>query len=174
MTIDLPVTLDPVWIGTSTAEAAQAISAVEIVPEHVVPRSARPKPSTIRFAERIGDEAGRHAFHLDSHIYVEPGGLWVRGGRAASILVSPDGASVLFVTIQNGAEPGPVTVEVAGRRERVALDGWEERRFRIPLGGDEVLVPITITAANGFRPVMVDPTSRDERWLGCFVRLSFE
>ena len=174
MTIDLPITLDPVWIGTSTEAAAQAISAVEIVPEYVLPRSARPKPSTIRFAERIGDEAGRHAFHLDNHIYVEPGGFWVRGGRAASILVSPDGASGLFVTIQNGAETGPVTVEIAGCRERVTLDGWEERRFRIPLGGDEVLVPITITAANGFRPDMVDPASRDERWLGCFVRLSFE
>ena len=147
---------------------------MEIVPEHVVPRSARPDPPNIWFAERIGDEAGRYVFHLDDHSWVEPGGFWVRGGRAASILVSPDGASVLFVTIQNGAEPGPVTVEFAGRRERVTLDGWAERRFRIPLGGDEGLVPITITAANGFRPIIVDPTSRDERWLGCFVRLSFE
>ena len=54
------------------------------------------------------------------------------------------------------------------------LDGSIARRFRVPLEGGEVLVPITITAANGFRPAMVDPTSRDERWLGCFVRLSFE
>ena len=174
MTIDLPVTLDPVWIGTSTEAAAQAISAVEIVPEYVLPRSARPKHGNIRFAERIGDEAGQYVFHLDDHIWVEPDGFWVRGGRAASILVSPAGASALFVTIQNGAEPGPVTVELAGRREVVMLDGSIARRFRVPLEGGEVLVPITIAAANGFRPVMVDPTSRDERWLGCFVRLSFE
>ena len=53
------------------------------------------------------------------------------------------------------------------------LNGFATRRFRVPVDG-ESLVPITITPANGFRPVLIDPSSRDERWLGCFVRLSFE
>ena len=174
LTIDLPVALDPVWIGTSTEQVAHSVSAVEVVPEHVLARSARPAVPNIRFAERVGDGAGRYAFHLDDHIYVEPDGFWVRGGRAASLLVSPAGASALVVTIQNGAEAGPVTVDLAGRHDVVMLGRWEDHSVRIPLDGGEVLVPITIASTNGFRPIMVDLTSRDERWLGCFVRLSFE
>ena len=111
---------------------------MEIVPEYVLPRSARAEASNLRFAERIGADAGRYTFHLDDLIWVEPDGFWVRGGRAASIFVSPAGASAIFVTIQNGAEPRPVTAELAGPREVVMLDGSTARRFRIPLERNEV------------------------------------
>ena len=49
--------------------------------------------------------------------------------RAASILVSPAGASAIFVTIQNRAEPGPVTVVLAGAQAVVILDDSTTRRF---------------------------------------------
>ena len=134
-TVALPVTLDPVWLGASTEEVAKSVSSVEIVPEWVLPRSARIGVPNIRFAEVIGDDPTRRAFYLDDQVWVEPDGFWVRGGGAASILVSPAGAPALFVTIQNGAEPGPVTVEFAGRREVVMLNSFATRRFRVPVDG---------------------------------------
>ena len=65
-------------------------------------------------------------------------------------------------------------MDLAGRHDVVMLKRWEDYSVRIPLDGGEVLLPIIIAPVNGFRPIMVDLTSRDRRWLGCFVRLSFE
>ena len=174
MTLDLPVALDPVWVGTSTEDVARAVSAVEVVPEYVVPRSARVDVGNIWFSEGVGRDPGRYVFYLDSNVWVEPGGFWVRGGAPASLLVSPAGTSTVVVTIRNGGSAGPIVVEFAGRRETLSLDAWESHELRVPVTGPEGLVPLTISPTNGFRPAEVDPESRDRRWLGCWVRLALE
>ena len=174
MTLDLPVALDPVWVGTSTEDTAWAVSSVEVIPEHVVPRGARVDVGRIMFSEGLGGDPGRYVFYLDSNVWVEPDGFWVRGGAPASLLVSPAGTATVVVTIRNGGSAGPVTVELAGRRETLSLDAWEIQELRVPVTGQELLVPLTISPTNGFRPAEVDPESRDRRWLGCWVRLALE
>ena len=174
MTLDLPVALDPVWVGTSTEGTARAVSVVEVIPEHVVPRSARLAVDHISFSEGLGRDPGRYVFYLDSNVWVEPGGFWVRGGAPASLLVSPADASTVVVVIRNGGSAGPVTVEFAGRQETLSLDAWETHELRVPVTRQELLEPFTISATNGFRPAESDPESQDQRWLGCWVRLSLE
>ena len=105
---------------------------------------------------------------------MEPDGFWVRGGRSASMLVSPNGASQLRVTLQNGAEAGPVTVEIDGTREVLDLDRGETHEFRLSLTGREFTVPLRIEPFNGFRPSERNPETPDTRWLGSRVRLSLE
>ena len=175
MTLDLPVTFDPLWIGASSEALARAITHVRIEPESVEPRTGRPSIANIRQSEILADTPGRYAIHVDDNVYPElTNGFWVRGGRSASVHVSPNGASMLRVTIQNGAVPGPVTVEVDGTLEVLELRRGETREYRVPLTGNEVTVPLRFEPINGFRPSERNPESADTRWLGCRVVLELE
>lgn len=174
MTLDLPVAFDPLWIGASAEKVARAVARVEIEPLSVVPRSRRRSTETIRQATVLGDVPGRIAIHFDDNVYAEPVGFWVRGGRIASLQVSPNGASQLRVTIRNGAVPGPVTIDFDGTREVLELGSGETHEVSLPLTGRELTVPLTIEPINGFRPSERNPESRDTRWLGCRVHLSLE
>jgi len=53
------------------------------------------------------------------------------------------------------------------------FNGFETRQFRVPVDG-ESMAQIDITSTNGFRPSLINSESQDERWLGSFVRFSFE
>ena len=172
--LDLPVTFDPLWVGASSEPVALAVTRVEIQPLSVVPRSRRQPLDDIRQATVLADVPGRLAIHLDDNVYSEPAGFWVRGGRAASLQVSPNGASLLRVAIRNGAAPGPVTIEIDGRREVLELGSGETHEVTVPLTGRELTVPLTFEPVNGFRPSERNPESRDTRWLGCWVHFSLE
>ena len=173
MIVDSPIALDPVWLGASTEELAKSILSIEIIPERVIPRSDRFRVPNIWFAEAIDSELGQHVFHLDNQVWVEPEGFWIRGGSTASVLVSPAGESSVLVSIQNGAEPGTVTIEFSENKEIAMFNRFEIRQFRVQVDGESV-VQVDITPANGFRPSLIDSESQDERWLGSFVRFSFE
>jgi len=174
MTLDFPVTFDPLWVGASREAVARAITRVEIEPVSVVPRTNRVSIANIRQALVLADVPGRYAIHLDDNVYAEPTAFWVRGGRSASLQVSPNGAALLRVTIRNGAVTGPVTFEVDGRREVLELDSGETHEVRLPLNGREHTVSLTFDPVNGFRPSERNPGSPDTHWLGCRVRLSLE
>ena len=169
MTLDLPVTFDPLWVGASSEPVARAITQVEIEPVLVVPRTGRPAIANVRQSRVLADVSGRYVIHVDDNVYPEPAGFWVRGGRSASLHVSPNGASLLRVRLRNGAAPGPVTVEIDGKREVLELDGSETHEINVPLTGRELTVPLMFTPLNGFRPSERNPDNRDTRWLGCQV-----
>ena len=105
MTLDLPVTFDPLWVGASSEPLARAITHVQIEPESVEPRTGRPSIANIRQSEILADTPGRYTIHVDDNTYREPAGFWVRGGGSASLHVSPNGASMLRVKVRNGAVP---------------------------------------------------------------------
>ena len=172
MTLDLPVTFDPLWVGASSEPVARAVTRVEIEPVSVVPRTSRRGIANIRQARVLADVPGRYAVYVDDNVYTEPTGFWVRGGRSASMHVSPNGASELRVTVRNGAAVGPVTVEINGTREVLELDRGETHEVRFSLNGRELTVPLRFEAVNGFRPSERNPESPDTRWLACRVRLS--
>ena len=172
--LDLPVTFDPVWVGVTSESTAAAVSQVQIEPVSVVPRTGRPAISNIRQVELIDNEAGRYAIHVDDNIFAERTGFWVRGGHASSLHVTPRGASTLRVTVRNGAMPGPVVLDVGGRGEVVELGPRQRHEITLPLAENTLAVPLTIEAANGFRPSEQDTESRDRRFLGCWVTLELE
>ena len=73
-----------------------------------------------------------------------------------------------------GAAPGPVILEVDGRREFAELGPHQQHEFRVDLTGNKPHVPLTIESVNGFRPSEQNAESRDRRWLGCWVTLQLE
>ena len=174
MTLDLPVTFHPLWVVASSEPVARAVTRVEIKPVSVVPRTSRSEIANIRQARVLADEPGRYAVYLDDNVYMKPTGFWVRGGRSASMHVSPNGASQLRVTVRNGAEGGPVTVEIDGTRDVLELARGETHELRLPLTGRELTLPLRFEPVNGFRPSERNPESRDTRWLGSRVELSLD
>lgn len=138
----------------------------------MVPRTSRRVIANVRQARVLADVPGRYAVYVDDNVYMEPAGFWVRGGRSASMHVSPHGASELRVTLRNGAAAGPVTVEINGTREVLELDRGETHEVRVSLSGRELTVPLRFETVNGFRPSERNPESTDTRWLGSLVRLS--
>ena len=172
LNLDLPVRVNPVWIGTDDEATANAISRVDIVATAPVPRSDRTIVSRFWAMDAVRDTPGRYALFMDQHTFSEPGSYWVRGGRTGRVLVSPAGARELAIRIQNGATAGRVTLATSGVTDAMELSSWEAREVRVPLTGDEPVVPVVVGAEQGFRPSEVDPSSRDTRWLGAQVTLS--
>jgi len=172
--LDLPVTFDPVWVGATNESIADAISHIQIEPVSVIPRTGRPTISNIRQVAPVTDVAGRYVIHVDENIFTESNGFWVKGGMVASLHVTPGEADVLRVSVRNGATPGPVILDVDGRREFAELGPHQQHEFRVALTGNKPHVPFTIESVNGFRPSEQNTESRDRRWLGCWVTLQLE
>ena len=169
MTLDLPVRLGYVWVGASDEATARKVTRVEVEPLVLIPQDARPDTPRVYAVSALERGAGRYLFFLDRYTYPEPGAFWVHGERAGRVLVSPGGAREIELFLGNGATPGQVTVSAPGVDETLSLGAWETRTVQVPLGGTELLIPVTIGADHGFRPREVDPTSADPRWLGVQV-----
>jgi len=169
LTLDLPVALSQVWIGSSDRSVAGAIGSVRIEPRAIVPRSERERARDVRAAHQVGE--GGYIFYVGDGTFPEEDGYWVVGGRAGAVLVAPGRASALEIRVQNGATDGPVQVSTPGRIETLDLAGGESRVLRVPLSDRGPLVPIVISTREGFRPSEVDPRSGDVRWLGCRVHI---
>ena len=172
--LDLPVTFDPVWVGATNESVADAISHIQIEPVSVIPRTGRPTIANIRQVAPVNDVAGRYVIHVDDNIFTESDGFWVKGGEVASLHLTPGDADVLRVSVRNGATPGPVILDVDGRREFAELGPHEQHEFTVALTGSKPHVPLTIEPVNGFRPSEQNAESRDHRWLGCRVTLQLE
>jgi hypothetical protein len=129
---------------------------------------------------RLTDEYARHAvrydnttlFFLDEESFPEPAAFWVGGARSSEVVLQPDEARASQpLLVRNGAAANTVAIEAAGWREEMRLQPGEERRLVVPLnppGGDTV---IRFTTSAGFTPSAIDPESRDNRFLGVWVKL---
>jgi hypothetical protein len=101
--------------------------------------------------------------------YLEPGGLWTAGGRAAELVVQVDpGERAATFTMRGGPLATPVGLRAGPFSLDAELAPGEERELSIPVG-PEGSVLVTIRAGRGFRPSETDPSSADRRLLG--VRL---
>ena len=171
LSFDLPVSIPAATLVASDLRLARSVSAIEIIPQDVVPRSARLDIENPRVIDLAGDYLGGYVLYVDDNTYPEGGMCWVRGGRSGSLLVSPAGASLMRVRIRNGATAGVVSVHVAGSERVFDLEPYETRELQVALSGDQALVPIVVFPRGGFRPAEVVPGSRDRRWLGCQVSI---
>ncbi len=56
----------------------------------------------------------------------------------------------------------------------MSLGAGEERRVQIPIDPQRGAALVTITTSTGFRPSAVDPKSRDDRFLGVWIKIASE
>jgi hypothetical protein len=167
---ELPVTARGVEFALEPAGLFERLTRVELKPTGIVPRSSRPDAGVPRAMMPIGGRAGAFVCFLDENSYPEPVMSWVRGGRTASMLVVPAGASLIRVKLQAGAARGPVSVMGAGQHTRVVLAAYGSDEVYVPVPSGARFVAIDVTSAGGFRPADVDPESADRRYLGVYVK----
>jgi hypothetical protein len=107
---------------------------------------------------------------FDDNVFAEDSGFWVRGGQSASLAVEADPAAAgpLAVTLQNGRGENEIILDADGVVTRERFGPFETRRVELPASG--AARRLTITSASGFRP-SADGTSRDDRYLGVFVKI---
>ena len=73
--------------------------------------------------------------------------------------------------IRNGAAENQVLIETGSWRDGARLGPGEERRIEVPLDQARGATILKFTTTAGFRPSAADPKSRDDRFLGVWVKV---
>jgi hypothetical protein len=165
---DLPVDVHSIAVyGEATAR--EGITRAVLQPVGL----ARPSDGvTSGRAARAWGYDGGAVFFLDDETYVEPTGLWVKGGREAGLVITaaPE-ISTVRLLVRNGAQDNTVELRTGAASTPMVLAGWEERVVEIPAPQRGSAVLVRVRPVGGFRPADVDPQSEDDRWLGCWIEI---
>jgi hypothetical protein len=150
-------------------DARRAVRGMAIEPVRIL----RPEE---RLTSDLGRRAARYAastvFFLDDGSYPEPEAFWIGGGRDAAVVVQPDEARVSFsLRLRNGPVDNRVTLQSGSWRRELDMRPGEEVPVEIPMAPDRGGSLLTIASSSGFRPSEHDHGSRDQRFLGVFVRV---
>jgi hypothetical protein len=156
---------------TSDDEGAATLQRLEIRPASLPPESAA-RDVTARGFEPVAGRRGSYMAYLDESTYPEGGVFWTRATDKARVMLVPDGAANLRLTLHVGANAGPVSIDVADRRLDVDLAAGETRDVVVPLIEGSTVVSLAVQARRAFRPSETEAGSDDRRLLGCQVRPS--
>ncbi len=128
----------------------------------------RPLTNLAQSFERYGPV---DVFFLDSGVYVEPSGFWVRGESTSDwVLAGGLDQTTQSMLVQNGGAPNDVVVTIDGVEQTLSLGPSDGRRLEIPLAGTRPAVHVRVYSPAGFRPADVGP-SEDRRYLGVWIQL---
>ena len=131
-------------------------------------------------AESLTDEMARRAvrydpavvYFLDDRSFPEPQAFWVGGSRDSSVVIQPvPTRRVVVLALRNAPVENRVTLESRGWEKVMTMAAGEEQRIEIPVAPGADAVPLRITASSGFRPSEVDTGSRDQRFLGVWIKV---
>jgi hypothetical protein len=151
-------------------EARRSIRDLAIEPVFLVPRS-----------DRLTDEFARHAvmyetamvFFLDERSFPEPEAFWVAGGaRHSSVVIRPDTPrETATLLVRNAPVDNRVTIESGQWRQELQMVPGEERRIHVPFDPARGASLVRFSVSSGFRPSQLEPASRDDRYLGVWVKV---
>jgi hypothetical protein len=171
--VDLDVPVDVVaLVVRADEEGRRAIASVAIEPVTLVPGAAR---LTDRIARRAVKYDAATVFFLDETCFPEPDAFWVVGAGSGTFVLQPQrpGASVRL-RLRNAPVENTITLSSGHWRETVTLAAGEERHLDVPIAAGRSAALVTASTTAGFRPSEHDPTSRDGRFLGVWVRVGGE
>ena len=175
----VPVSADPVDLRVPVPVRALVIRGDEdawrtvrgliIEPLEVTPAAQR---VTAEIARRAVRYEPAFVYFLDDRSFPEPQAFWVGGSRDSTVVVQPVPARrALVLTLRNAPVENRITLESRGWEKVLTMAAGEEQRIGIPMAPGAEAVPLRITASSGFRPSEVDAGSRDERFLGVWVKV---
>jgi hypothetical protein len=166
--IDLPVDVRAL-IVRGDEDARRVVESVAIEPVTLVSADQR---LTDRVARRAVNYDLATAFFLDEACFPEPDAFWIGGARETTFVLQPSRARPSIpVQVRNAPVPNTLTVSSGRWRETFTLGPGEERHLEIPVVPGRQAALVTAASAAGFRPSESDPKSRDERFLGVWVRV---
>ena len=161
----------PVSVGSLAilGDASSPLAALTLHPRSILERGAR---LTANFARRVERYGPAQVFFFDLDTFPEEPGFWVKGARTAEIVVSPEDRSThLRIFLRNAAAVNRVSLQIDGEEEVLDLEPREERLMHLPVSEGRHGALVRITSDSGFRPIEVDPGSRDSRYLGVWIEL---
>ena len=150
-------------------EMERAIAAITINPSAIVDAGARPKvPAVMSTAIYHGAMV---VFHSEQ-MYPEPEGFWTIGRRSAGVTVAaPQGRTApIVLRIHCGGQANNATFSTFGWQQTYALVPGTAVDVELPMAAGGV-IPLTISTDNGFSPQLLDPASRDRRFLGIWIEV---
>ena len=122
-----------------------------------------------RTAVRYG---GKTVFFLDDRSFLEPEAFWVGGARESSFAIQPDDVQPsVSMVLRNGPLPNQVTMNCGGVRSTLEFGPGEEKRVAADVDGSRRAAVVTLAVTGGFRPSEQDASSRDDRFLGIWVKV---
>jgi hypothetical protein len=149
-------------------QARRTVRALTIEPVSVLPAASRLTKDSARRAVRYGSTS---VYFLDDRSFPEPDAFWVGGRRNSTVAIQPDSGGSVSLLVRNAPVENQVTFESGAWRDAMSLAPGEERRIQVPIDRQRGAALMTITVSAGFRPSAVDPKSRDDRFLGVYVKL---
>ncbi len=168
LTLDFPVDVRAIVVRGDEL-ARKGIAALTIEPLAIVAPHDRLTSSYARHAVRYD---GATVYFLDDNSFVEPEAFWVGGARSALVAIQPEaGRSATTLLLRNAPVPNRIVVDIGGRRDAIELGPGEERRIDVPPNPSGGATLVRIGASAGFRPSEVETGSRDNRFLGVWVKI---
>jgi hypothetical protein len=167
-TVWLPV--DASFVGLrGPVEMERQITAITITPTAIVDAGARPHVPVVLAAAAY---QGASVYFHDEQLYPERGGFWTIGGQTARVTVaSPsDRTAPVRLRMHSGSHRNTVILSTFGWDREIALVPGQHVEVELPVVAGNV-IPLLITAHDGFSPKATDPTSTDGRFLGVWVEV---
>ncbi len=166
--MDFPVDVRAIVVR-GDEQARRSIQSLRITPLSIVPPGARFAAGPARQAVRY---SGGTAYFLDDRSFAEPEAFWVGGGRTSSVVLQPEtDVRAVAVIVRNGPVQNHAMLAAGAWTADLTLAPGEERRLDVPLEAGRRAALVTIAVSGGFRPSEIDPSSRDTRFLGLWVRI---
>ena len=149
-------------------QARRTLRGMTIEPVSVVPAASRLSNGYARRAVRY---ANSNVYFLDDRSFAEPEAFWVGGQRNSTVALQPDTRNAVTLLVRNAPVENTVTFESGSWRDTMSLGPGEEHRIHVPIDRERGAALLTVTTSAGFRPSAVDQKSRDDRFLGVYVKV---
>ncbi len=150
-------------------EARRAGGVLELRPVSILARSEKAWTGRALHAVRYGDAT---IYFMDDLSFPEPDAFWLHGACDTTVVLQPDTprpAAALLV--RNAPVANEVEIQAGAWTAPLSLNPGDERRIEVPLDTRRGATAITFRVKSGFRPSEASPQSRDERFLGVWVKL---
>jgi hypothetical protein len=166
--IDFPVAVRALLVR-GDEDARRGVRSIVVEPLSLMPRAARVTDAVARRAVKYSDAS---VFFLDDRAFPEPDAFWIGGSRETTVVLQPDQARLsIALHVRNAPVENRVTFASGQWHEALTLTPGEERTIKVPIAPGSPAALVTMTSAFGFRPSETVPESRDQRFLGAWIKV---
>ncbi len=150
-------------------DAWRTVRGLVVEPIVVQPRTRR---RTADLAPRAVRYGGVTTYFMDDRSFPEPQAFWVGGARDAAVVLQPDtAASTVTLLLRNAPVDNRIVLQAAAWTRTLEMAPGEEQQVQVPIEAGQGASLLRIEAGSGFRPSEREPGSRDQRFLGVWVKV---